>query len=302
MPGSSIPEMDPLLKAATEAVANAVNTKFPLDGLLGPELSRLISVCASVVKRHGLLLERAIIDALEKSERFQVLHNPVVPITAAADSLVASNPPETLARVALRYDAPTVRSVTHDLVVIDTHCAWAGAYQVKRGGGDMGPRLRRPLERDLAATRLLLRSYLRDLGYTSIDIVTTGAIDWLGSAGLPEHLSIAGTELDAHFGVPVTPTIERMTAHLRAELHKAVPDLLRPLLSVLEMQVGATAQRAPSPAEQDTSEELIDPPDFLVNGVIDFPTRPIGPGPRRAPPETLVVPRPPDRPSTRPLF
>lgn len=122
----------------------------------------------------------------------------------------------------------------------------------------------------------MLRSYLRDLGYTSIDIVTTGAIDWLGSAGLPAHLSIAGTELDEHFGVPVIPTIERMTAHLREELHKAVPDLLRPLLSVLEMQVGATAQRAQCPDDEATSVEPIDPPDFLVNGVIDFLARPIG--------------------------
>lgn len=301
MTDGSIPETDPLLKAATEAVSGAMSTRFPLDALLGPELSRLISVCSSTVKRHGLLLERAISDALQKSDRFQVLHNVTIPITAAADSIVASNAPEPLARVALRYDAPTVRSVTCDLVVVDAAMAWAGAYQIKRGGGELTPRLRKPLERDLAAIRLLLRSLLRDQGYASIDIVTSAAIDFLGAAGLPAHLTIQGSELDTHFGVPVMPTVERMTSHLRAELHKAVPGLLQPLLPMIDMHASVTARHPRPHAKEAQSEELIGEPDFL-SGVLEFPTRPIGPGLRRAAPETLVVPRPPDRPSSRPLF
>jgi hypothetical protein len=302
MTGASIPESDPLLKAASEAVASAINTRFPLDELLGPELSRLISVCASVVKRHGTLLERAIIQALEESKRFQVMHNVIIPITGAAESLVASNSPETLARVALRYDSPAVRSVTHDLLVIDTHCAWAGAYQVKRGGGELGTRIKRPLERDLGATRLLLRSFLRDQGYNSIDIVTTAVIDVLGAAGLPEHLTIQGSEIDQHFGVPVVPTIERMTTHLREELHKAIPDLLRPLLVLLEMQLAPSDQRQQASTKESAREELIELPDFLSDGAVDFPARPVGPGPRDASPQLLVVPRPPKRPTGAPLF
>jgi hypothetical protein len=200
--GKRIVEMAALLKAASEAVAAAAGTKFPLDELLGPELSRLISVSTSVVKRHGLLLERAIVEALEASGRFQVLHNPVLPVTSAADSLVASNSPEALARIALRYDTPAVRSVTHDIVVVDLAAAWAGAYQIKRGGGDMGPRLRKPLERDLAAVRLLLRAYLRDQGYSAVDVVTMAAIDYLGSAGLPEHPDGVGNGAGCAFRRP----------------------------------------------------------------------------------------------------
>jgi hypothetical protein len=299
--GKRIVEMAALLKAASDAVAAAAATKFPLDTLLGPELSRLISVSNSVVKRHGLLLERAIIEALEASKRFQVLHNCVIPVTGAADSLVASNSPEALARVALRYDTPAVRSITLDIVVVDLQAAWAGAYQIKRGGGDMGPRLRKPLERDLAAVRLLLRSYLRDQGYSAVDVVTTAAVDYLGAAGLPKHLSILGTELDDHFGVPVVQVVEQMTDRLRAELHKAVPDLLRPLLAALEMQSELTAPRPRASVKEDPLE-LIDPPDFLSDGEADFPARPVGPGARHSSPHLLVVPRPPERPASRPLF
>lgn len=226
---------DPLLKAATDAVAAAVSTKFPLDEVLGPELSRLISTCASVVKRHGILLEKAFVEALQASGRFEVLHNCIIPITAAADGLVASNTAESLARLSLRYDQPAIRSVNQDLVVIDTRAGWAGAYSVKRGGGDMGPRLRKPLERDVASVRLLLRSYLRDLGYSTIDTTTSACIDYFGAAGLPPHLTVQGSDVDAHFGVPLIATVERMTRHLQDELHQAMPLLLSPLLHRFEV-------------------------------------------------------------------
>ncbi|MGU3451920.1 hypothetical protein [Methylobacterium sp. 391_Methyba4] len=225
---------DTLLKAASDAVAAAVSTKFPLDEVLGPELSRLISISASVVKRHGILLEKAFEEALRASGRFEVLHNPTIPITAAADGLVASNTAESLARLSLRYDQPAVRSVNQDLVVIDIASGWAGAYSIKRGGGDMGPRLRKPLERDVASVRLLLRSYLRDQGYTTIDTVTSACIDWFGAAGLPPHLTVHGPDVDAHFGVPVIATVERMTHHLREELHRTMPGLLAPLYQRFE--------------------------------------------------------------------
>ena len=222
---------DVLLKAATDAVAAAVSTKFPLDEVLGPELSRLISISASVVKRHGILIEKAVFEALSASGRYEVLHNATIPITAAADGLVASNTAESLARLNLRYDQPAARSVNHDLIVIDVAAGWAGAYSVKRGNGDMGPRLRKPLERDVASVRLLLRSFLRDQGYSTIDVVTSACIDWFGNAGLPPHLTVQGPDVDAHFGVPVVDTVERMTRHLRCELHQTMPGLLAPLLT-----------------------------------------------------------------------
>lgn len=221
---------DPLIKAASDAVAAAIGTEFPLDQVLGPELSRLLSVSASVIKRHGLLLEKAFVEALRSSGRYEVLHNCTIPITAAADGLVASNTAEALSRLNLRYDQPSNRSINQDLVVIDVQSGWAGAYSVKRGGGDMGPRLRRPLERDIASVRLLLKSFLRDQGYSTIDTVTSACIDWFGAAGLPPHLTIHGPDVDVHFGVPVIETVERMTQHLQAELHRTMPDLLAPLV------------------------------------------------------------------------
>jgi hypothetical protein len=89
--------------------------------------------------------------------------------------------------------------------------------------------------------------------------------------------------------------------HLRAELHKAVPDLLRPLLAVLEMQDALKGPRQKAVTKDSAGEELIGAPDFLADDAVGFPARPVGPGPRHAP-HLLVVPRPPERPASGPLF
>lgn len=272
---------DPLLKAASDAVAAAVSTKFPLDEVLGPELSRLISISASVVKRHGLLLEKAFVEALQASGRFEVLHNPTIPITAAADGLVASNTAESLARLSLRYDQPAVRAVNQDLVVIDLAAGWAGAYSVKRGGGDMGPRLRKPLERDVASVRLLLRAYLRDQGYSTVDTTTSACIDWFGAAGLPPHLTVPGPDVDTHFGVPIIATVERMTAHLRDELHRTMPGLLSPLFRRFEaLQPIREAILDPGEDEPASSGSL---DEAYAAATVQDPIFPIGPDAIRVP-------------------
>ena len=265
---------DVLLKAASDAVAAAVSTKFALDEVLGPELSRLISVSASVVKRHGILLEKAFVEALQASGRFDVLHNPTIPITPAADSLVTSNTAEELARLSLRYDQPASRSVNQDIVVIDIATGWAGAYSIKRGGGDMGPRLRRPLERDVAAVRLLLRSYLRDQGYSTIDTVTSACIDWFGAAGLPPHLTVQGPDVDVHFGVPVIATVEKMTAHLRDELHRTMPALLEPLYHRFETLSPVETRRGPEPTELAPEDDVRSGPEAKPSANAIFPVGP----------------------------
>lgn len=238
-------QSDPLLKAAKSAVADAMSRDFPLDVLLGPDVSRMVSVCNSVVKRHGLLLEQALADALEASGRFEVLRGAYITITPAADSIVASNAPNNLARIALRQDGAAGRQLQWDLIVIDPEAGWAGAYSVKRGNGNMGHRMRQPLAHDVAAVRLLLRSFVRDMGHTGVDTVTSACIDWFGAAKMPPHLTVLGSEADEHFGVPVSATVERMTGHLRAELHGAIPGLLRPVADLLTPRARLTETTDP---------------------------------------------------------
>ena len=62
-----------LARSARTLVANAVAAAFNEDPVIGPDLSRAISVVGSVVKRHGVLLQSTAAHALAASGRFEVL-------------------------------------------------------------------------------------------------------------------------------------------------------------------------------------------------------------------------------------
>ncbi|MCK9909312.1 hypothetical protein MXD81_09235, partial [Microbacteriaceae bacterium K1510] len=125
-----------LIRAARNAVANALAGDFPVDPVIGPELSRAISCVSSVVKRHGGLIEMGIAGALKASDRFIVLTNVPLPVTkAAAQLLDARNSDEDLSKIRLSADSEAEGIVNVDLVVVDPEMGWAGAYEIKRGNG-----------------------------------------------------------------------------------------------------------------------------------------------------------------------
>jgi hypothetical protein len=254
-----------LSRAAQALVAAAVSSTFSEDPVIGPELSRAISVLGSVVKRHGLLLQRVLGDALLATGRFDVLTDVALPVTsAAAELLAAKNSPADLARIAIRADAAADRIATLDLIVIDPDARWAGAYDVKRGNGSIDSRSRRPLEHDLRASRLILASYLAKRGYPGIENVTTGVIDYYGATGFSQELKITREELDRHFDVPVRATLDMATDCLRSALHDELPRLFGNALDAIrlkETERDAVSPRSgtmrQSPASNDAISEII---------------------------------------------
>jgi hypothetical protein len=219
-----------LLASVDEAVVAVLRAEFSTDDLFGDDLSSLVSRCASLQKRHGHLLQQGVAAALRASGRFTVLTNQDFMITGAAESVVASSPPEALERLHLRHNDDSVRKINLDLVVIEEEVGWAGAYDCKRGGGQLTQRLLRPLVRDLEATRLLLRSALRDRGYSRVDEVVVGIIDVYGASGAPDHLRIGKADLDAHFGTAVSEIVDLVTTRMRRRFQEAIAPSLSQFL------------------------------------------------------------------------
>src|SRR6202011_1180887 len=154
-----------IARASRAVIANAMAGDFPIDPVIGPDLSKSFSIINSVVKRHGLLIQRTLGDALAASGRFEVLTEVPLPITEAAhDLLTSQNSDRNLAKIQLKADSKIIRMVTIDLIVVDTESGWAGAYDVKRGNGATETRKRRPIEHDLRAARLVLASFLAKYG------------------------------------------------------------------------------------------------------------------------------------------
>jgi len=262
-----------LTRAAQEVVASAIASEFSIDPVVRPELSRALSIVASVVKRHGPLIQDALGAALAKSGRFVVLSNVAVPITKAAEQLLAAkNADSDLAKIRLRADSESDRSVTVDLVVVDIQKAWAGAYEVKRGNGTTELRKRRPTERDLKAVRLVLASHLRQLGYDGIETVTSAIIDYYGQSGFSDNLTITRDTLDEHFTVPVVAIIDAMTEALRKALDAKLPGLFAKVMPIM-----ADANEDLTGVNTGSGEPIAG--GLALEKLLTAP--PVGPGPRR---------------------
>jgi hypothetical protein len=122
-----------LTRAAREAVAGALAGDFPIDPLIGKDLSRALSCIGSVVKRHGTLIELGIAGALVASDRFIVLPNVAIPLTKAALQLRdAKNTDETLSKIKLSADSEADGIVNLDMVVVDPEARWAQGNRVKK--------------------------------------------------------------------------------------------------------------------------------------------------------------------------
>jgi hypothetical protein len=266
-----------LARTAQTLVANAVASAFNEDPVIGPDLSRAISVVGSVIKRHGLLLQSTTANALAASGRFDVLVDVAIPIVDAANELLlARNSAEDLARINIRADASAERIVTVDLVVIDPEVGWAGAYDVKRGNGPVDGRTRRPIEHDLKAVRMVLSSYLAKRGYPNISRVTAGVIDYYGATGFNKGFKIGRDKLDAHFEVPIRETLDKVTLCLRKALLAELPHLFSTVIKAVNREN----------AKKDATTcgiGLVPDPVPAEEAVTHFAnTRPTGPGPRKA--------------------
>lgn len=217
-------------RATKQVVATALDATSSIDPIIGPEFSRAFSFVGLVVQQHGLLIQRVLADTLAASERFEILTETPIPITAAAlDLLTSENTEKDLASIKLKSDSRVVRSVMMDVTVIDREKRWAGVYDVKRGNGETTWKSRKPIENDLRAARLVLRSHLKKLGH-DVDHVDSGVIDYYGYSGFPRNIKINGDELDRHFAVPIACKIDNMTAALRDEVHASMVQILEPII------------------------------------------------------------------------
>jgi hypothetical protein len=175
---------------AERTIANAFNTEFSIDPIVGAELSRTVSVATSVIQRHGLLIPRTIADILSASSRFEVFTEISIDIPATADDLIGSrNSKRDLAKIKLHADVRPARKVAVDLVVIERESGWAGAYDCKRGHGATESRRRQHVEHNLLAIRFVLGSHLAKSGY-DIARVTTAVINYFGSSGFSNDIRI----------------------------------------------------------------------------------------------------------------
>jgi hypothetical protein len=217
-----------IARASRNVITNAMAGDFPIDPVIGADLSKSFSIINSVVKRHGLLIQRTLADALAASGRFDILTEVRLPITEAAhDLLTSDNSDRDLRKIKLKADSNTLCMVAIDLVVVDTESGWAGPMTSSAATGRLSP-VAWPHRTRLARYAADPGVVLAKCGYDRIHSVTSAVIDYYGASGFSKEMRLTREELNEHFGVPVVDTVEAMTAELQRALHAEMRNLLTP--------------------------------------------------------------------------
>jgi len=216
--------IDILRPVVDASILRLSNKKFTVDPLMGEELSRTTSVVSSVYKRHGQILERAILEALNQHDRFTVWNNRALSIPLAAEALAGQYIGNHAAALNanIGHGGPSDRAVQVDLLVYDHDQNTVKSYEIKRGAGTHDAGKKRSMIRDLLCTQVVLKSYGDE--YTGLDCASAQShiIIYYGAENLGAPFTLFKGDLDDHFGVPVVGDVEEVNDYYKEQIELIV--------------------------------------------------------------------------------
>ena len=192
-------------------------TRFLEDPITGKKYSRTTSIISSADKRHGAILQRALLERLKDCARLRVWTEDGFKLSY--DSLRQVQVAERLDSL-LQTDLPygdRESSVQVDIFVFDEETRWLKAYNVKRGNGSYDGKKRRIIQEEIVRTHMLLSDYGRNAGLSPQNSCAQ-IIFYYGLLSLPAPFAISGKDLDEHFQFPVCDAMEYINSYFKARL------------------------------------------------------------------------------------
>jgi hypothetical protein len=196
---------------------------FREDPIAGRKYSRATSIISSAYKRHGQLLDRALLERLKDCPHLKVWREDDFKLShESRQELHLHQRLEKCLRIELEY-GDRERAIPVDIIVFDERDSSLKSYNMKRGNGSYDGGKRRIIQDDLLRTNMLLRDYGAKAG---VDASSAHAhiIFYYGLLSLPRPLALAGPDLDEHFDFPVVQSIEAVNAYFTQKLHELIEE------------------------------------------------------------------------------
>lgn len=210
--------MRPMVDQTIERLGAAT---FREDPIAGRKYSRATSIIGSAYKRHGALLEKALLERLKDCSRLRVWTEQDFKLSHESLTKVrVSDRMEPLLRAQLPY-GDRERAIRVDILVFDAESEKLTSYNVKRGNGSYDGGKRRIIQEDLLRTHMLLTDYGRTLNLRPLSS-HAHIIFYYGLLSLPRPLALAGAELNDHFRFEVGAAIESVNALFVQRLHELI--------------------------------------------------------------------------------
>jgi len=221
MQGAIAERTDELLAAVFQEVDATIERlaqkRFAADPIVGERYSRITSIVSSAYKRHGAIIEHALLAALTSAPHLKVWPDPLFRVSPEADMLAGSD--ASALGTSLRYGAENfTRTLQVDVLVYNTETGLLGAYESKRGFGYHDSGKKRSMLRDLRCLQMLLRSYGEARGL-NVSAAEAHIIFYYGQCSVGPPWALTRAELDEHFGAPIVAPIERVNAYFGERLN-----------------------------------------------------------------------------------
>lgn len=208
-------------------IARLAKVRFREDPIAGRRYSRATSIVSSAYKRHGPILELALLERLSDNPRLSVWREEKFRLSQESGQEVGHHDNlQKLLSIQLPYGAKD-RAITMDAIVFDRKTQTLRAYDIRRGNGQYDAVKSHAIRAELLRVNMLLSSYGESRGYKSNEAKAL-AIFYYGIRSLPEDLCLVGEELDEHFGFEVSAAIEVVNEYFRYRLHQLIEDEAAP--------------------------------------------------------------------------
>ncbi|MGA2311875.1 MAG: hypothetical protein ABSF87_05845 [Xanthobacteraceae bacterium] len=208
-----------LVKDEVEKTIQRLNTKqFTPDPIAGRHFSKITSILSSAYKRHGYILEHALLEALKQCPYFEVWRDELFQVPSTVDHIVEGSIVAATKLIGTDYPySDGQRTLQVDILVFDKNTGILKAYEVKRGAGLHDSGKRRSMLRDVLCVQVLLKSYGKQRGL-DVKEAFSHIIFYYGQCSIPKPFSLIGSELDEHFGWPVQDAVEEVNAYFQSRL------------------------------------------------------------------------------------
>jgi hypothetical protein len=192
------------------------------DPLLGETFGWLHRVTTNLLHKHGAILQSVLAQILAEAPGYNVLPPHDIKVSEDADRLASRHNIPASLQTELPYDPRGPRTVRPDVIAFHEPTGTLQFVEAKRGQAKLSSATIRSETRDLQCLQMLGRSWARaqNLGAERVEAF---AVSFYGRSGLPHQLSVAGDELDEHFGFPVSAQIDAALAFGRHELEARMP-------------------------------------------------------------------------------
>jgi hypothetical protein len=239
---SSFQIPDNLLESIDASANGLAKVKFTADPLIPGHYSQITSIVSSAQKRHGSILEQAILQRLQQNPDFEAWSEKAFNVSNSAETLIStylSNPSQASV-TNIPYpisEADVARRMQVDLVVYDKKNKSLISYEIKRGNGLHDSKAKASMLKNLLTQQTLLKSYGSAKGYKEIKFVDSKIIFYYGKCSLEKKYSLTAENLDEHFNFPVVDFVEDVNSIFREKIVTIVDRLVDPEASVLKKQI-----------------------------------------------------------------